>query len=36
MKKIATLVFALGWVAATLYTYQQSEPTPDPAITTAH
>ncbi len=36
MKKIATLVFALGWVAATLYTYQQSEPTPDPTVTAAH
>jgi hypothetical protein len=36
MKKIATLVFALGWVAATLYTYQRSEPTPDHTVTVAH
>lgn len=25
MKKIATLVFALGWAAATLYSYNKSE-----------
>lgn len=35
MKKIATLVFALGWAAATLYSYQQSgpaEPAPISAV----
>jgi len=35
MKKIATLVFALGWAAATLYTYSKRETPTDvtPVVT---
>ena len=36
MKKIATLVFALGWAAATLYSYQQSDPAEPTSINVTH